>query len=535
MDDGLHAYRYLIVDDFDQMRVSFKGMLSSAGARAIETRGNGEAAIKSLAADKFDVVICDYNLGEGKDGQQVLEEARHQGFLGHASTFFMITAESNMPMVLGALEHQPDEYMVKPINREVLLHRLAGALKRKRQMAVIDDALSRGHKERAIELCAEQRGNDLKRSLYLAKLQGELCLDLGRYEEAREIYVALLRIRSFPWACFGLGKIALRCGEFVRAREIFGALVERNQHHLEAYDGLRQVLEHEGDFQGAQALLAKATRLSPKSLPRQRALGRLALRNGDTEAAERAFGAAVRWGKYSCHASVEEYRRLAALYRESGRSSQMRRLLAEGRKRFSHHPGDMIQMLCSEALCKQQLGERNDVDNCLQEVTRMLDVHEHRLLEEQLLTTASECYRLSRPDMAESILRIVLCNHHDDADWIERVRQLMHDHNRQAESGRLIGSVKGELEEIHRRSGELLREGGVRKAVRLLNETIELYPGNRTLVLFAAAAMIDYMREYGVQQDYQFRCRHSLSLLLERNRCDREAGHYLEQLIGLPV
>ncbi len=535
MDDDFHSCRYLIIDDFDQMRVSFKGMLSSVGARDIVTQGSGEAAIKSLASEKFDVVICDYNLGEGKDGQQVLEEARHLGYLGHASSFFMITAESNMPMVLGALEHQPDEYMVKPINREVLLHRLAGALKRKRQLTVIDEALARGDRLRAIELCVEQRSGDLKHGLYLSKLQGELCIDQGRHEQARQVYESLLRIRNFPWAQFGLGKIAFLRGELARAKQIFQKLIELNQHYLEAYDWLVKVLEAESDFAGAQALLMRATHLSPKSVTRQRTLGHLALRNDDRAVAERAFQAAVRWGRNSCYASADEYRQLAAIYCENGQASKILRLLADGRKRFSHQPGDMIQLLCSQALFKRQLDEKSDIDSTLREVERMLEAHKHELLEDHLLKTASECYRLARIEMAESMLRIVLCNHHDDGEWIERVRRLMQEHDRRTHADRLIRSVKGELEEIHCRCNELLRQGGLAKAVKLLNDTIELYPGNRTLVLFSVATMIDFMREYGVEQSYHFRCRHSLTNLLERNQLDCEANHYLEQLTQLPV
>ncbi|MCU7915098.1 MAG: response regulator [Candidatus Thiodiazotropha sp. (ex Gloverina cf. vestifex)] len=103
MGDLFGRLRYLIIDDFEQMRVSFKGMLTSFGAVDIETCACGEQGLKSLSVRNYDVVICDYNLGDGKDGQQVLEEARHLGYLGHACSFFLITAESNMPMVLGAL------------------------------------------------------------------------------------------------------------------------------------------------------------------------------------------------------------------------------------------------------------------------------------------------------------------------------------------------------------------------------------------------------------------------------------------------
>jgi DNA-binding NarL/FixJ family response regulator len=61
--------QYLIIEDFEQMRISFKGMLTAMGATEIDTCANGEESLKSLARKPYDVVICDLNLGEGKEGQ----------------------------------------------------------------------------------------------------------------------------------------------------------------------------------------------------------------------------------------------------------------------------------------------------------------------------------------------------------------------------------------------------------------------------------------------------------------------------------
>ena len=371
MDDLFERLRYLIIDDFEQMRVSFKGMLSGFGAVKIDCCSSGEQGLKTLSRHSYDVVICDYNLGDGKDGQQVLEEARHLGYLGHACCFFMITAESNMPMVLGVLEQQPDEYMVKPINADVLQHRLATVLKRKQQLKEIDQALTDGDKLAAIELCEAKQGKDLKLHLYLAKLQSELCLDLARYEDAESIYLQMLRIRDFPWAHFGLGKIDFFRDELQSAADRFNALIDENPHYLEVYDWLAQVLVAQGEKQQAQALLTQAVSLSPKLVDRQRSLGVLARENGDMELAERAFCAAVRWGGKSCFAKAEEYRRLAELYRSDGNTTKLLRLLSEGRKRFADRPSDRLQIISLQALVKREIDEKAAIDPYLEELDRL--------------------------------------------------------------------------------------------------------------------------------------------------------------------
>ena len=66
--------RFLIVDDFSDFRSSVKSMLGQMAAKHIDIAANGEEAIAQCRNCKYDIILHDYNLGEGKNGQQVLEE-----------------------------------------------------------------------------------------------------------------------------------------------------------------------------------------------------------------------------------------------------------------------------------------------------------------------------------------------------------------------------------------------------------------------------------------------------------------------------
>ncbi|CAK0759075.1 hypothetical protein CCP3SC15_2450004 [Gammaproteobacteria bacterium] len=48
----------------------------------------------------YDIVLCDYNLGDGRDGMQILEEAKQRHLIGLTTVFVMITAESSIPWYL---------------------------------------------------------------------------------------------------------------------------------------------------------------------------------------------------------------------------------------------------------------------------------------------------------------------------------------------------------------------------------------------------------------------------------------------------
>ena len=69
--------RVLIIDDFENFRMSMKKIMVGFGVDKVDVTRNGNEAIRACTETKYDVILCDYNLGAGKNGQQVLEELRH--------------------------------------------------------------------------------------------------------------------------------------------------------------------------------------------------------------------------------------------------------------------------------------------------------------------------------------------------------------------------------------------------------------------------------------------------------------------------
>lgn len=60
------------------MRSLMRSMVTAYGAADIDPVINGEEAVKAMESKRYDIVLCDYNRG---DGQQVLEEAKHRNLL----------------------------------------------------------------------------------------------------------------------------------------------------------------------------------------------------------------------------------------------------------------------------------------------------------------------------------------------------------------------------------------------------------------------------------------------------------------------
>ena len=108
--------RFLIVDDFSDFRSSIKAMLRDIGAKDVDTADRGEDTLVMCRNKRYDIILHDYSLGSGKNGQQVLEELIAGKLISHQCIFVMVTAESSQAMVLSALEHEPDAYLTKPFS-----------------------------------------------------------------------------------------------------------------------------------------------------------------------------------------------------------------------------------------------------------------------------------------------------------------------------------------------------------------------------------------------------------------------------------
>ena len=149
--------RALVVDDYPGMRSALKMTLSNFGMTRIELAASASEVIFKVGNTHYDVILCDFNLGEGRDGQQLLEELRHRGLIHLDTVFIMVTAESVYEKVVATAELAPDDYLIKPFSAEVLRNRLDGILLRKRAFFSVYRHYEANELEAAMTACDELR------------------------------------------------------------------------------------------------------------------------------------------------------------------------------------------------------------------------------------------------------------------------------------------------------------------------------------------------------------------------------------------
>lgn len=310
---SLEHLSFLIVDDFSNFSSALRTMIMSFGAPDIDIAVNGEAATEALQEKKYDIVLCDFNLGEGKNGNDVLEEAKASQLLKSASIFIMITAENSNEMVRGALEYQPDDYLTKPITKEVLMSRLVRLLNRNHVFNAVYRLRDHGQLDKAIDKLPEIIAKYPRTKRYAQRLWADMLMQNEQFQEASILYQEVLREKALPWATLGLGKAYFYQEDMERAGRFFRSLLDQDKGYVQAWDWLSRCQEKQGEFEAARDSLLEAVSISPINVKRQNALGDLSLKIGDEDRAERAFSRAVKIGKHSVYRTPDSYMKMADL------------------------------------------------------------------------------------------------------------------------------------------------------------------------------------------------------------------------------
>jgi putative nucleotidyltransferase with HDIG domain len=142
----------LVVDDEPAMRKLLSAMLSDSGI-ACGTAASGEEALKVLAREDVSAVLADLHMPY-LSGMQLLREVRPR-YPGLA--FLVVTGEDDVRVGIEAIKNGADDYLVKPLQSDVVLESLHRALEKKRleqQLEKYKQQLERMVEERTEQLQA---------------------------------------------------------------------------------------------------------------------------------------------------------------------------------------------------------------------------------------------------------------------------------------------------------------------------------------------------------------------------------------------
>ena len=506
---NLSSKSYLVIDDFADMRSMLRSMLVAYGVTDIEMAGNGKDAIKQLARRNYDVVLCDYNLGEGKDGQQVLEEAKDQGLIQYSTAFLMITAENTMEMVMGAVEYLPDDYLSKPFNKDMLRSRLEKVIARKDDLHDVVKLLKKERFEEALGLCDEKIAAKPRNLTELLKLKADVLMTMERFDEAAAIFEGVLAKRDAPWAMLGLGKAHYHTQKFTEAKEIFQKIIDANKTHMEAYDWLAKTAVALGDKKGALNILVTATEISPKSIMRQMELGNLAIKEQDFGVATKAFKKAVQVGCNSIYQTPSNYTKLAKiLSKNSGKEALS--ILSKLRGDYGRDEEANLQAASSECLVLKEMGRDSDAQKAYQEAGKLYEKRAGDISKDAAMELANACLANGDKDKGLVMLQSLVKNNHQDEELLSQVQEVFGSVGLEAEGQEMIKTAIQEVVNLNNKGTQLAKSGRLDEAISLFDKAVSNMPDNSTINLNIANVLMMYMKAKGKSDKYLSRVREHL-------------------------
>ena len=117
--------RILVVDDEEYVRKMFKRMLESEGWEVL-TAESGEAALDVFEKEEVDIILLDVNM-PGMKGPECLVKCKEQC---RDIPVIIISVEYDEDIIRETMTKGADNYLRKPVSKEILLSAIEKALNR---------------------------------------------------------------------------------------------------------------------------------------------------------------------------------------------------------------------------------------------------------------------------------------------------------------------------------------------------------------------------------------------------------------------
>lgn len=487
---GLQNYKTLIIDDYYDMRIMLQDMVFSLGAVDVSMAKNGEEAITLMNSTSYDIILCDYNLGHGKDGQQILEEAKYKKLIRNSSVFMMITAENTAQRVIGAMEYLPDAYLSKPFTKATLRTRLRKLLESKEAYKDILKSIEQEQFDQALHFINKACSYNSRHRYPLLKIKGELYIKLGRYVDAEQFYEDILEERELVWALLGLGQVYYYTDRYSNAVDLFEQIIEQNEYFMVAYDWLAKTLDKLGNQRRTKQILLQATKKSPKAIFRQRHLGNVCLQLNDYPTSETAFQNAIEFGRHSCFKNASDYTKLTTSLLEQGKVDEALKITKQLNQDF---PSDKHADLIAEIIESSAHLSAQAIDKAIVNIEKSISLFKsnHEILDhENAITLANNCLKANKPDYAELVFAHVLRNNHDDQTLIKQIQTMFNAVNLENRGNSLIESICNEIVQINNEGVSLAEQGKYQQSIELFIQAANAMPQNILINLNAVRSIL---------------------------------------------
>ncbi len=487
----------LILDDMPEMRSSLRSQVGSLGFENITLSSNVKEALDRFATNNFDIILCDYYLAGGTDGQQFLEYLRNRKIIGRGALFVMITAEQGYDHVVTAAECLPDDYLLKPFTAELLKVRLERLLDKKQRLARVDQLQNRNNWNGVITECDEIINAKDRYLVDVMRIKGNALLFSGRTQEAVEFYQQMNATRPMPWAKLGLARAFQKNGDLAASQNTLSDLIQESPRLMAAYDLLSQIHLATGDADAAMAILDSARTISPNSLARHRAIANVAEGKGDFARVEQALDPVIKKTRNSPLRETDDFARLGNALTEIGQLEKAIALMEDARETFKNDAHDPL-LAAVEAIAQHKAGNFAKAENAL---ARALQSDVGKLSTKVSMRIAQACLTTGQHENAQNILKRIVQSNPESKSLHAQVSKVLRDNGAAELADKLVADSIREIIQLNNEAVHRAKAGEYNVAAQMLTDAAHRLPGNMQIVANASAAILLDVLNNGVDSD----------------------------------
>ena len=521
---------FLIIEDYEVMRALMRDILGRAGASKIALAANAANAISMLERQRFDVVLCDLHLGQGKNGQDILEEARHRSLLAPHAVWLMVSSEKAAEMVTGTVESRPDDYLIKPITETLLFSRLQRQIAKKQALAPIEIAMREHEYLKALRLADAQLEGNKPHAWDLKRMKAELAMHSGEHGMAKAIYEEALSLRDLPWARLGLAKIHYNEDRLDDARRELKEITDGNRAYLEAHDWLARTLDKLGDPEAAQEVLQRALTTSPRAPLRQLHLGEVAHRRGELNTAAKAFQTSIDLARNTPLKTQQAYLALSQVQLTQADTDAALKTLSALSIDMRDNPTARLLAQAMQIPVRIKTGELDLAKTLARQLAAELKAEAQHLPPDAVFNLAAPLLAIGDKSTAAALLGSLIGNNHEHPEYLKRAQAIFTQAGLEKEGRDLVQRSARAATDIMNRGVKLSREGKLSEAIQLTREARAQMPNNARLLLNHAFLLIAWMERHGRENILNDEARECIELARKLKPGEKRAGELLTRL-----
>jgi len=484
----------LVVDDYPSMRSAFKMALASFGMTKVDLAATSSEAVIRVKSGNYDVIISDYNLGDGRDGQQLLEEMRHKNLIGLETAFLMVTAESIYERVVAAAELAPDDYLIKPFNGEILRTRLDAILLKKEAFRKVYRSFAHEDLESALAGCDDIMNTCPKYVVDALRFKGEVLVAMGDFEGAEVLYKEVIALRAVPWSRLGLAKALHLQRKDELAENLLTDIVEQSPELVAGYDLLADVQLTQNKTKEAQSTLHRGVAVSAKSPRRQRKLGEVAYQNSDLKNAEAAFKSAIDKGRNSIFLAANDFANLARVHIEQNNTQAASEVILGNRKLLQESSEGRLIAAVMLGQVAARSGQGEDAMNYMREAikAKAQGGHADPLL---ALDMVDGCLKSGLESEANELLAEVARNAHDSVSLLEKAKSIYQAAGKEAAAAQIMQQATEQVAQLAKEGVLLMQRGDLQGGVQKMLLAAREAPRNPRVLMNTVWAVLRVLEQ----------------------------------------